>query len=70
MTMTTEIKFKYVQWPKQRGRKGNPDWYVNRNLDKEAREYMQGIKRNIKIIEGQREDGSLILRDLDYEKGE
>lgn len=52
------------KWPKPRGNKGNPDWSTNRDLDKEADEYENGITRNIKIIEGVDEKGNLIIKDL------
>jgi hypothetical protein len=54
-----------VNWPKVRGQKGNPAWYGDKDeLDREAKEYEKGIKRNIKIIEGVDEKGNPIIKDL------
>jgi hypothetical protein len=56
-----------VKWPRARGRRGNPDFYLMKtrrddNVDAYEDEYEE--ESNVKIIDGVRQDGTIILKEL------
>lgn len=54
-----------INWPKPRGRKGNPRWFGNKKEKKRIdKEYEKGITRNIKVIVGVDENGRPIVENV------